>query len=640
MNRNPFLNSEFINLTNNRYSNDWVESSFTASQNSFGSSQYLNLGLSKKRLFLFLLFIIIGIVLLFGRSFYLQVIQNSYYHNLAEDNRTKVKYSRAQRGIIYDREGNILVRNISGFSLLITQADLPDNQDGRDKLISEVADIAGIGPQEIEERLQSAKKYFWQPVVIKTGISYNQAMKLKIESVDLPGVSLEVDNWRHYNYASSTAHMMGYVGKINAEEYKAYRDDYLLSDNIGKAGLEKYYESNLRGTHGEKRIEVDSFGREKKIITDTSPISGDDLVLTIDIGLQEKIDQILDKQINETKSAVVLVSNPQNGEILALVDYPSYNNNLFATGISTEDYQILLEDDKKPLFFRAIAGEYPSGSTIKQIVAAAALQERIVDRYTTFNSVGGLWYGGQWFFPDWRAGGHGLTNVIKAIADSVNTYFYYIGGGYGDFKGLGIEKLTEYMRLFGLGEKLGIDLPGEKPGLVPDKAWKTQVKGEPWYIGDTYHLAIGQGDILVTPLQVNSYTATVANGGKIYRPHLVKEIIYSNSDRKELIMPEIVRQDFISKSNLDIVREGMRQTVLSGSARSLSLLPVPVAGKTGTAQWHSQKENHAWFTAFAPYDKPTFAITVLVEEGGEGSSIAVPIARDILNYWFSERNNE
>ena len=287
----------------------------------------------------------------------------------------------------------------------------------------------------------------------------------------------------------------------------------------------------------------------------------------------------------------------------------------------------------KPLFFRSISGEYPSGSTIKPVLASAALEEKIIDRHTSFNSVGGLWVGGRWFFPDWKAGGHGLTNVIKAIAWSVNTYFYYIGGGYGDFQGLGVERIGKYLKLFGLGETLGLDLPGESAGFVPTAEWKKKEKNEAWYIGDTYHLSIGQGDLLVTPLQVNSYTATIANGGRIYRPHLVKGIIAA-AGQGEPLASQVIREKFISSQNLEIVRQGMRQTVVAGSAASLNGLSVPAAGKTGTAQWNSNKKNHAWFTGFAPFDQPDFCLTVLVEEGGEGSSLAVPIAREIMQYWF------
>jgi penicillin-binding protein 2 len=268
------------------------------------------------------------------------------------------------------------------------------------------------------------------------------------------------------------------------------------------------------------------------------------------------------------------------------------------------------------------------------VISIAALEEKIIDERTSFLSTGGIRIG-QWFFPDWKAGGHGITDVRKAIAESVNTFFYYIGGGYQDFIGLGVEKIVKYAKLFGLGAQSGIDLPGESAGFLPTEEWKEKVKGEAWYIGDTYHMAIGQGDVLVTPLQVANYTAVFANGGKLYRPHLVKEILSGNDKPIREVETVPVRENFVSNYNMNIVRQGMRQTVTGGSARSLSTLPVTVAGKTGTAQWSSQKANHAWFTGFAPYENPQIIITVLVEEGVEGSTISVPIAKEVLEWYFA-----
>jgi len=609
----------------------WVEDSYNP--NFSCANEFLSLSLSASQIRFFLSLVLLGLLLLLGRGFYLQVIRGDYYFAQAEDNRVRVKYSRAQRGVIYDRQGQILVQNVFGFSLFITQAALPVDKSQRQTVLNNIAQIAGLNLAELEAKLAESKDYFWQPVAVKTGIGYEQAMFLKIKSSELPGISLEEDSWRHYLHSESLAHVLGYVGKLNAQEYQKNKGQYLLSDNIGKTGLERYYESRLRGQHGEKRVEVDSFGREKKIISQQPAISGQSLILSLDAALQDKIYQILDGRLRRQLSAAVVVSNPQNGEIIALVDYPSYDDNLFAEGISQTDYQKLLDDEMKPLFFRSISGEYPSGSTIKPVLASAALEEKIIDRHTSFNSVGGLWVGGRWFFPDWKAGGHGLTNVIKAIAWSVNTYFYYIGGGYGDFQGLGVERIGKYLKLFGLGETLGLDLPGESAGFVPTAEWKKKEKNEAWYIGDTYHLSIGQGDLLVTPLQVNSYTATIANGGRIYRPHLVKGIIAA-AGQGEPLASQVIREKFISSQNLEIVRQGMRQTVVAGSAASLNGLSVPAAGKTGTAQWNSNKKNHAWFTGFAPFDQPDFCLTVLVEEGGEGSSLAVPIAREIMQYWF------
>ena len=294
----------------------------------------------------------------------------------------------------------------------------------------------------------------------------------------------------------------------------------------------------------------------------------------------------------------------------------------------------MLNDPDRPLYNRSMGGEFPSGSTIKPVISAAALQEGIITESTTFLSNGGLRID-KWFFPDWKAGGHGMTNVRKAIAESVNTFFYIIGGGYEGTTGLGVDRLAKYFKLFGLGSQTGIDLPGEVDGFVPSKEWKETTKKENWYIGDTYHLAIGQGDLNVTPLQVANYTAYFANGGKLLVPHLVKEIRPSGSQVGTPVPVKIIRSGIVNPAYVQIVREGMRQTVVAGSARSLQQVPVPMAGKTGTAQWSTKKDPHAWFTGFAPYDDPTIVITILVEEGKEGSTIAVPIAREVLQWYFA-----
>jgi len=636
MNNDPFFKTENIGISR-KSSLGWVEENDPQSVRLHDAAAgFLGLSLKPNRIIIFFSLIFLGVSLLLAKSFYLQVIRGGYYYSLGENNRIKIEYVKAHRGIIFDRAGKPLVENVFGFSLYLIPADLPQEAAKKEQVLEIVAQLAGVSLEDISAKIQEYQKFYYEPILIKTGIGYEPALALMIQSADLPGVSLEEDFWRHYDYSEALAHLLGYVGKLSPQEYDALKDSYLLSDNIGKAGLEKQYESSLKGIDGQKKIEVDALGREKKIISQTQSVPGASLILSLDVGLQQKAYEVLKRQIPAGRGAVI-ISNPQTGEILALVDYPSYDDNLFAAGIKQADYQKLLNDPSKPLFTRSIFGEYPSGSTIKPTIAAGALEENIINRNTTVNSVGGI-HVNQWFFPDWKAGGHGITNVTKAIALSVNSFFYYIGGGYGNFKGLGIDKLDKYFRLFGLGAPTGIDLPGERSGFVPTPQWKEEVKKEPWYIGDTYHVSIGQGDLLVTPIQVNNWTATVANGGKLMVPHLALGIV--RADGSQVIFPvKIVRQGFIKPANMKIVQEGMRETVVSGSARSLSILPVAVAGKTGTAQWSSDKKNHAWFTGYAPYDNPNFCITVLVEEGGEGSSVSVPIAKEIMDYWFSKQTS-
>ena len=350
------------------------------------------------------------------------------------------------------------------------------------------------------------------------------------------------------------------------------------------------------------------------------------------------LEKIINNSLKASKKerASGIVMNPNNGELLALVSFPAFDDNDFSGGISQENYSKYINDPDRPLFNRVIAGTYPSGSSIKPAIAAAALQDGLIDAKTSFNSVGGLRVG-AWWFPDWQGGGHGITNVTKALAWSVNTFFYYIGGGYGDFTGLGIEKMVDYLKKFGFAKKLGIDLPGEVAGFLPSKSWKEKTKGERWYIGDTYNVSIGQGDVLVTPLQIAAMTAAIANGGTLYEPHVVASIVDPITKKIEKIAPKIINSDFISRANLEIVGRGMRDCVTSGSCRRLSNLSFFAAGKTGTAQWSSNKDNHAWFTSFAPYENPKIVVTILVEEGVGGDVIAAPIAYEFYQWWGGDK---
>jgi penicillin-binding protein 2 len=475
--------------------------------------------------------------------------------------------------------------------------------------------------------MENFSPYSYQPQLIQENLPYQKALLLEVEAAKLPGVVLEISSRREYLGGEELSHLLGYTGKISPEELKEKPEYFLFNDYIGKAGLEASYENILKGQDGKKQIEIDSLGREKKVIKSWPSQSGLDLILSIDLDLQKKAALALKNGLKQagSKKGAIIALDPRNGEVLAMVSLPGFDNNKFSQGMGEEEYKKLVNNPNQPLFLRAISGQYPSGSTIKLLIATAALEEGIIISQTVINSTGGIKIG-KWFFHDWKAGGHGLTRVNKAIAESVNTFFYYIGGGYEDFQGLGLEEINKYLRLFGLSKILGIDLPNEKPGFLPSREWKEKEKGEPWYIGDTYHLVIGQGDILVTPLQVASWTATVANGGILYQPHLT-------INKKQLTISDqeyIIRKNFISPSNLDIVRKGMREAVISGSARGLSDLTIKVASKTGTAQTGGDKKPHAWFTCFAPYDNPQIVITVLVENGGEGSGAALKVAREVL----------
>jgi len=629
----------------------WTEEVFL---NQSDNSETISHNFNISRGYIFSRICLVALLLLFTRLIWLQFYKGDYYYGLSEGNRLRIERLEAKRGIIYDSQQQPLVQNVANFLVYVVPSNLPLPPADRQAVLGWLSAVLG---QEVGVKLaadlakvKSRSLEFYQPIFISDSLTYEQAIQLTIQAQQLPGVVLTNSNKRSYVQAgsflgtsspatdlNSLSLILGYVGKINEQELtKNKADNYLPIDYIGKVGLEAYYEKDLRGINGSKQIEVDAVGNEKKKISQQNPLDGRHLVLNIDGRLQAKLEEVVRQNLERTGThkAVAIAMNPNNGAILAMVNQPSFDNNQFAVGIDQVSYQALIEDKDKPMFNRAVSGEYPSGSTVKITLAAAALQEKVINIGTSFMSTGGLRIG-QWLFPDWKAGGHGLTNVTKAIAESVNTFFYYIGGGYEDFVGLGLERMTKYMKSFGLGKPTGIDLAGEADGFVPTAAWKQKTTNEPWYIGDTYHLAIGQGYLLVTPLQVANYTTAFANGGKLYQPQLVKEILNSDESVYQTIAAKVIAQNMVSPDNLEIVRQAMRQTVLAGSARSLQVIPVPVAGKTGTAQFDSSKATHSWFTGFAPFDNPEISLTVLVEEGGESTDAAVPIARDFWQWYFT-----
>jgi penicillin-binding protein 2 len=500
-------------------------------------------------------------------------------------------------------------------------------------------EIPEVKIEEIKQKIEQTKPTFVEEVEILDNIPYERALKLMLKIKNQPGLHLSYFSKRNYLAEDfGLASFLGYLGKIGPEEWSDFKEqNYQLIERVGKSGLEKAYEKDLRGSPGEKKIEVDAKGNIKKVISDEAPQKGANLVLGIDADLNRVLAVSLCRMAaSYGGKAAAVALNPQNGEILAYVSCPLFDNNIFSdTKTNSAKINALLEDGRQPLFNRPAQGEYPAGSVFKLVVAAAGLQQKIITPLTTFLSNGGLRIG-EWFFPDWKAGGHGTTNITKAIAESVNTFFYYVGGGFDKFVGLGVDKIVEYAKKFHFSQKLGIDLPGERDGFLPSRDWKFQTKGEEWYIGDTYHLSIGQGDLVVTPLQIASMTAFFANGGTLYQPHLVKEFLLDRGEKKE-IKATVLENNIIDSENVAIVRQGMRQAVTGGSARILASLPVTAAAKTGTAQVGGNKNPHAWFTSFAPFDNPEITLTILIENGVEGSATAAPVAREVLQFYFSNK---
>ncbi|NMC51239.1 penicillin-binding protein 2 [Candidatus Kuenenbacteria bacterium] len=598
----------------------------------FGEKISLFINQSKIKIIFFVL--IFCFIVLFGRLFYLQLFRGGDYLVIAEGNRLRLNILPASRGIIYDRFNTPLVKNTAHFSLSFIPGDLPKEPAARESLAEEIYNLSGKNKDEILRLFASTADKSYESITITEDLTHEQSIRISLYEKELPGIKLYIEPRREYLTVGGLSHLLGFLGEINIEELKKLKNfGYRQGDYLGKSGIEYVYENILRGKNGLEEVEVDSLGKPKKIIAREEPVDGGDLVLSLDLDLQKKMAESLNRAISTaggSGSGSAIAMDPRNGEILAMVSLPDFDNNFFSAGIDKEAYNNYLSDERKPLFNRSIAGAYPPGSTFKPVVALAALEEGIINESKTFLSSGGLRIG-SWFFPDWKAGGHGRINVIGALAESVNTFFYYIGGGYGDFDGLGVEKIKNYSNRIGLGTILGIDLPSEVAGFLPDEDWKLSNKKEPWYIGDTYHLSIGQGDILVTPLQVAAYTSVIANGGTLYRPHLLRQ-----AEGEAPSQNYIIKSNFFSPKNIEIVRRGLRATTLTGSARSLGSMPFTSAGKTGTAQVGGDDRTHAWFTGFAPYDEPSIVITILVEYGGEGSSVAVPVFKEVTSWYFSE----
>ncbi len=574
------------------------------------------------------------LIVFLGRSVQLQIFQGDHFRALAESNRYRTERLVPQRGLIFDTHGIVLAENIPSFVLTMTIADLPTDENERYELFDSVSKLAGIQPTDLDLLMTQYAKNQTEAVPVKRNINFERAMHLAIEIKNLPGFNLQTSTLRRYPQTiPSLSHILGYTGKMTLEDLSLWKEKgYKPIDVIGKTGVERSQEILLRGQPGEIVTEVDARGRELSVVSRTDPDVGSNITLTVDSEFQKFIEKRLEnamKSVGSTKGSVVVL-NPKNGEVYALVSLPTFDNNLFAQGIEEDTYQKLAEDPDLPLFFRAIAGEFPSGSTFKPFVAYAALVEKIISENTSFLSTGGIRIN-EWFFPDWKAGGHGITNVRKALAESVNTFFYIIGGGLDQINGLGVDRITDYAGRFGFGKPAGIDLPSEADGFLPSKEWKEKEKGERWYVGDTYHLAIGQGDLLTTPLQMAHATGIIANNGLDFVPHVVKKM---NEVTNETSYQTLKSLDSYA---LSVVKQGMRQTVTQGSARSLSGLPVSVAGKTGTAQAPGHEKYHSWFTGFAPYENSEIAIAIIVEDGGESTDAAVPLAREILYWWFTEK---
>ena len=577
--------------------------------------------------------IVVTISVLGMRVFYLTVVKGDFYSQAAVGNSIKEIPIKAPRGRIFDRFGTQLTHNIPTLEVVISPRTLPEDRDTARNVILRSAALLQVDPTEALSVWEKEALPGISAIPLKENITQEESLLLLGKENELPGIVVEKASKRFYVDSAIFAHVIGYEGKIRKDEFLT-KDDYLFTDRIGKDGIEKTYEQYLRGNHGARYAVVDSFGTVISDVGKKDAKQGKDIFLNIDAGLQKKIFDSLSNVLERahTRTAAAIVLDPRDGSVRALVSLPSFDNNIFAEKTSEEDYQRLISDDANPLFDRAISGEYAPGSTIKPFVAVAALREGIITPEYQIESRGAITVGSS-TFHDWRV--NGFADVRRAIAVSSDVYFYTVGGGYGNIAGLGMDRMKRYESLFGFGDLTGIDLPGEKAGFIPDEKWKEEVIGERWYIGNSYHAAIGQGFVSVTPLQLVAAVSAIANGGTLWQPHIVSDV--TNGDQTILRNePHVLREGFIAKDILQIVKEGMRQTVTDGTATSLQSITVPVAGKTGTAQFGSEGRTHSWFVSFAPYENPEIAMVVLVEgQTDEISSSTVPVTKEVYEWYFN-----
>lgn len=594
---------------------------------------------------------LVGLILI-GQLAQLQLIQGARYQALADGNRVRQTVLRAPRGAIYDRHGELLARNVANFDLVAVPARMPKKPQDRQQVYDELSRIMQRSTDDLQKQIEKDGRQSPAPVLIQPNVERDVALAIEERMSKLQGVNLETNPVREYVDQGYLAHFLGYTGRVSGDDLKAH-PDYQQTDYIGKVGLERAYESDLRGRDGAEQTEVDATGKPIKVLASKDSAPGNSLRLSIDFGLEKIMAESLTKYMTAAGStrAAGVALNPQTGEILAVVNVPTYDTNLFAKGIKQEAYTSLVNNPDRPLFNKVTAGGYPIGSTIKPLVSLAALQEGVIDNSTTINDTGKIEVVNiydpsiVYTFKGWKPEGLGLVNVYRAIAMSSDVFFYYVGGGYQDFRGLGISRLLKYYNLFGFGQKTGIDSGDEAAGYVPTPEKRKQQTGEDWGTGNTYNMSIGQDDMRVSPLQLAVAIAAIANNGKVTRPHMVSAVIDTQGKVVREIKPEVVREGFLSQANIEIVKQGMRQTMLEGTGccSTNREVPVPVSGKTGTAETSSEGYDgknprtrpHAWFEAFAPSDNPEIVVVALVENSGEGAEYALPVVRDTLKWYFT-----
>ncbi|OGT20561.1 MAG: penicillin-binding protein 2, partial [Gallionellales bacterium RIFOXYD12_FULL_53_10] len=587
------------------------------------------------RLFIGIGFALLLLAILLARFVYLQAMRHDYYQTLAEKNRISVMPIVPNRGLIVDRNGVVLAHNFSGYTLEITPSRVKNLQ----ATIDDLATLVDIQPRDRKRfKKLHAESHDFETLMIRSRLSDEEVARFAAQQYRFPGVEIKARLFREYPYSEKTAHLLGYIGRINqADEDRLEENEtaanYRGTDYIGKTGLEQYYENELHGTTGIEQVEVDSAGRAVRILSRTPPVSGNTLILSIDAKLQD----IAEQAFGDYRGALVAI-DPANGEVLSFVSRPGYDPSLFVDGIDADSWKTLNESPDHPLNNRALRGQYPSGSTIKPFMALAGLFYNIRSPGQTIGDPGYYTLSGSSHqYRDWKKGGHGTVDLFKSIVISCDTYYYGLAVE------MGIDNIFNFLSRFGFGKKTGIDLEGETSGLLPSQEWKMKRFKQKWFTGDTVSVGIGQGYSLVTPLQLAAATATLANDGIGYRPHLVREVKNSVSGEIRKLEDKPAFDIKLDAAHIDLVKRAMTAVTQPGgtAAQASAGASYTLAGKTGTAQVVGMKQgekydaskiderhrDHAWFIAFAPVDKPKIAVVVLAENGGHGGGTAAPIAR-------------
>lgn len=580
--------------------------------------------------------------LLFLRFFYLQVLQHEHYSTLAENNRISIVPIVPNRGLILDRNGAVLAHNYSAYTLEIT----PSKVENLEALINQLANLVEITPKDrkrFRKLLEESKNF--ESLPIRTRLNDVEVARFAVNHYRFPGVEIKARLFRHYPLGEITSHVIGYISRINDDdlewlEEKEELSNYRGSDYIGKTGIEQSYETQLHGKTGFEQVEIDANGRAVRTLSRIPPVSGSNLLLALDARLQE----FAEKAFGNYRGALVAIE-PSSGGVLAFVSKPGFDPNLFVDGIDPQNWDALNNSPDKPLTDRALRGQYPPGSTFKPFLALAGLELNKRSPQYSINDPGYFSLpGSSHRYRDWKAGGHGVVDLHKSLVVSCDSYYYSLAYE------LGIDNIHSFVSQFGLGQKTGIDIEGEGPGLLPSQEWKLKRFKEKWYAGDTVSVGIGQGYNLVTPLQLANATAILANNGIAFRPHLLRYVQDSKTSQLQILPSEVLYSLNFKPANLALVKNALIDVTGPGgtAARAGANSPYPIAGKTGTAQVIALKQNekyaenrvderlrdHALFIAYAPADNPQIALAVLVENGGHGAATAAPLARQVLDFYL------